>query len=50
MRNGRLLILAGMVALATGFSTVAEAAPISVYGAWHCENDYCTWGTVRSLT
>ena len=30
---------------------IGEAAtPISVYGSWHCGNDYCTWGTVRSLT
>jgi hypothetical protein len=29
---------------------LAHATPISVYGAWHCGNDYCTWGTVRSVT
>jgi len=28
----------------------AQATPISIYGAWHCGNDYCTWGTVRSVT
>jgi len=22
---------------------------ISVYGAWHSGNDYCTWGTVRNM-
>jgi hypothetical protein len=27
-----------------------RATPISIYGAWHCGNDYCTWGTVRSVT
>ncbi|MFM8302860.1 MAG: hypothetical protein ACKOA9_00960 [Actinomycetota bacterium] len=26
------------------------AAPVQVYGAWHCGNDYCTWGTSRDLT
>jgi hypothetical protein len=23
---------------------------IQIYGAWHCSNDYCTWGTVRGMT
>jgi hypothetical protein len=22
---------------------------VDVYGAWHCGNDYCTWGTVRTV-
>jgi hypothetical protein len=26
------------------------AAAIEVYGAWHCGNDYCTWGTERDMT
>ncbi|SCF20805.1 hypothetical protein GA0074695_4344 [Micromonospora viridifaciens] len=25
------------------------ATPIQVYGAWHCGNDYCSWGTVRTV-
>src|SRR5258705_9838353 len=24
--------------------------PISIYGAWHCGNDFCTWSTVRNMT
>jgi hypothetical protein len=24
--------------------------PISVYGAWHCGNDFCTWASVRNMT
>ena len=27
----------------------AEATGISVYGAWHCGNDFCTWASVRSV-
>ncbi|HKY29373.1 MAG TPA: hypothetical protein VJM12_15650, partial [Pyrinomonadaceae bacterium] len=23
---------------------------ISVYGAWHCGNDFCTWASVRNMT
>jgi hypothetical protein len=26
-----------------------EATSISVYGVWHCGNDYCTWGSVHDL-
>ena len=28
----------------------ARATQIQIYGAWHCGNDYCTWGTVRDMT
>jgi hypothetical protein len=28
----------------------ARATQIDVYGAWHCSNDACTWGTVRNMT
>src|SRR5215831_3943534 len=31
-------------------STAAVATPIQIYGAWHCGNDACTWGTVRNMT
>jgi hypothetical protein len=29
---------------------VAAFAGISVYGAWHCGNDFCTWSSVRNMT
>jgi hypothetical protein len=40
-------VLPGAVA-----TTAAAAAgtPVQVYGAWHCSNDACTWGTVRDMT
>jgi hypothetical protein len=31
-------------------STAAFATPLQIYGAWHCSNDACTWGTVRNMT
>jgi len=31
-------------------SAAATAAPIQIYGAWHCGNDACTWGSVRNMT
>ncbi|MFL6547027.1 MAG: hypothetical protein ACJ8LM_17830 [Candidatus Udaeobacter sp.] len=37
-----------------GFSAKPGKAPaftpISVYGAWLCGNDYCTWASVRNMT
>ena len=24
--------------------------PVQIYGAWHCSNDYCTWGAERNMT
>jgi hypothetical protein len=46
---GCLVAVPTLAAPATGTETAALAAPISVYGSWHCGNDYCTWGTVRTL-
>ena len=44
----RLLFL---LVLGTAFHAApAHATPVSVYGAWHCGNDYCTWGSVRDMT
>src|SRR3989442_13956830 len=45
--------LAGLCALTLAVSAMAApagATPVSVYGAWHCGNDFCTWTIVRSLT
>jgi hypothetical protein len=30
--------------------TAPAATAISVYGAWHCGNDFCTWASVRNMT
>src|SRR5918912_1138036 len=44
----RLLLL---LALGTVLQAApAHATPISVYGAWHCGNDACTWASVRDMT
>ncbi len=47
-----------IVFFALGVAAVALAAPgaaaaptpISVYGAWHCGNDACTWASPRNMT
>src|ERR687884_102082 len=41
--------LVWMLPFANGV-TAATATPISVYGAWHCGNDACVWGSVRDMT
>ncbi|WP_232248290.1 glycoside hydrolase family 18 protein [Streptacidiphilus rugosus] len=59
MHTGRLKSLAGAALLVGAAVTGTAAAPaaqaaaassIQVYGAWHCGNDACTWGTVRNMT
>ncbi len=44
----RLLLL--IVLLVSFKAAPALATPVSVYGAWHCGNDYCTWASVRDMT
>ncbi|MER8044211.1 hypothetical protein [Streptomyces sp. NPDC094032] len=42
-----LLLLALLVP--TGGPSATAAAPVQVYGAWHCGDDYCTWSTPRTV-
>ncbi|MFE1379465.1 hypothetical protein ACFW6S_11055 [Streptomyces sp. NPDC058740] len=42
-----LLLLALLVP--TGGVPATAAAPVQVYGAWHCGDDYCTWSTPRTV-
>ena len=51
------LVLVGILACLlvsspAGVRSAATAAvtPISIYGAWHCGDDFCTWSGVRDLT
>ena len=44
------LIVAGLFAKPTTRPSNAAVTPISIYGAWHCGNDFCTWATVRNMT
>jgi hypothetical protein len=43
----KLLLL---FALAVVPAASASATPVSVYGAWLCGNDACTWASVRDMT
>jgi hypothetical protein len=37
-------------AAASPRTAAATSTPIQIYGAWHCSNDECLWGTVRNMT
>lgn len=41
---------AGKVNPAPPYVLASEATPLQVYGVWHAGNDYCTWGTERTVT
>ncbi|GAA2365063.1 hypothetical protein [Dactylosporangium salmoneum] len=41
------LIVAVLVAPAR--PAAAAVTPLQIYGAWHCGNDFCTWGAVRTV-
>jgi hypothetical protein len=45
------LLTALLVPYAPSVSTASAATgtPPQIYGAWHCSNDACTWGTVRTV-
>src|ERR1041385_7802874 len=46
-----LLLLAALFAGSSAKpKPTAVTSNISVYGAWHCGNDFCTWSTVRNMT
>ena len=48
-----LCVIGFTVALCGLFANPTSAAnptPISVYGAWHCGSDFCTWSSVRNMT
>jgi hypothetical protein len=44
-----MTVLALIVAAPTRMASAATGTPIQIYGAWHCGNDACTWGSVRDL-
>lgn len=50
MQNHRLTSLFAAMVILFVTSFAHAATPISIYGAWHCGSDYCTWATVRNMT
>jgi hypothetical protein len=41
--------LALAVAVPSRAASAASGTPVQIYGAWHCGNEACTWGTVRDV-
>lgn len=50
MRKCWFIALFGGMLLIFLPTLVNASTPISVYGAWHCGSDACTWATVRNMT
>ena len=48
----RTRTIPGLIGLALLLGVAPQAAraaaAFEIYGAWHCGNDYCTWGSVRT--
>ncbi len=45
-----IVSLSIILSITTGKSSGAAITPISIYGSWHCGNDFCTWSSVRDMT
>jgi len=45
-RFGLSIALIGMLVSTASAQT---ASPIQIYGVWHCGDDFCAWGSVRSI-
>jgi hypothetical protein len=53
-----ILVAAALTPGAVATTAAADASvgtgtagtPLQVYGAWHCSDDACLWGTVRNMT
>ncbi|GGM50214.1 glycoside hydrolase family 18 protein [Dactylosporangium sucinum] len=44
-----VLALVVTVLVAPARPAAAAVTPLQVYGAWHCGNDFCTWGAARTV-
>ena len=50
LRKLVVLFALGVAAALAVTKTAAAPTPISIYGAWHCGNDACTWASPRNMT
>ncbi len=44
-----LVMSSGMLPGAVPRVDAVGATQVQIYGAWHCSDDYCTWGRVRDM-
>ncbi|HEX6717171.1 MAG TPA: hypothetical protein VF088_08665 [Pyrinomonadaceae bacterium] len=45
-----LLIVAALFGGLSAKPKAVQSTNISVYGAWHCGSDFCSWASVRNMT
>jgi hypothetical protein len=45
-----LLAILSLLLIPAPAHAAGTSTPIQVYGAWHCSNDACLWGSVRDMT
>ncbi|HEY0380412.1 MAG TPA: hypothetical protein VGC87_26095 [Pyrinomonadaceae bacterium] len=50
LRKLVVLFALGVAAAAIVPTLNAAPTPVSIYGAWHCGNDACTWASPRDMT
>lgn len=50
MHIRRSVVLWGAMVMVFLAASAMASTPMSIYGAWHCGNDACTWATVRNMT
>ena len=51
MRRSSFTFLLTLIALGAAWpAATVSAGPPQIYGTWHCSNDFCTWGTLRTVT
>ncbi len=41
-------LIAGLLSVPAA-PAAAAVTPVQIYGAWHCGNDFCTWGATRTV-
>src|SRR5215813_8323779 len=43
-------LILGVSSAPTRNAAKSAITPVSIYGAWHCGDDFCTWTSARDLT
>ncbi len=49
MKRLTFFLVGLLLLIAAPAPVMAAPTPIQIFGAWHCGDDFCTWGTVRTV-
>ena len=44
------IVFSGILVNPVKVTTATTVTPISIYGAWHCGSEFCSWASVRNMT